>query len=218
MIEEMFFLDIIEFYLKFWLLSLALRFILSFLPWKVFDILRFIGNLIRFPIKRFFYWIYGVKVEETDLEKSTFITEETDDFDCRMTSNVVGPLLIQTYIGSFILYWANQLYPTSYLWISIILYVFGFSIILMSAPDFKEAEDLVRVSVKSILKWFAKLVFLSIPAYLLIHFFVGSETLAQAVFVFTLLIPLYFNRKKESGERWIKSKKAKVAEVDPFGE
>ena len=120
MIEEMFFLDIIEFYLKFWLISLALRFMLSFMPWKVLDIFRFMGNIIRFPIKRFFYWMYGVKVEETDLEKSVFITEEVADFDCRITSNVVGPLLIQTYIGSFAMYWANRLYPTDYTWISII--------------------------------------------------------------------------------------------------
>jgi hypothetical protein len=217
MIEEMFFLDIIEFYLKFWLISLALRFLLSFLPWKVFDILRFVGNIIRFPIKRFFYWIYGVRILETDLEKSVFITEEISDFDCRITSNIVGPLLIQTYIGSFMLYWANRLYPTSYLWLSIVLYTIGFCIVLMSAPDLKEVEDLLRVSVKSILKWLAKLCFLSIPAYLLIHFFVGIEALAQGVFVLTLLIPVYFNRKKESSEGWVRSKKAKV-EVDPFGE
>ncbi|MHA1200536.1 MAG: hypothetical protein ACTSQF_14545 [Candidatus Heimdallarchaeaceae archaeon] len=218
MIEEMFFLDIIEFYLKFWLISLALRWLISFLPWKVFDIFRFIGNLIRFPIKRFFYWIYGVKIEETDLEKSTFITEEVTDFDCRITSNIIGPLLIQTYIGSFILYWANELYPTSYTWLSIVLYIIGFCIILMSAPDFKETEELLRVSVKSIFKWFGKLVLLSIPAYLLIYFLVGIETLAQGIFILTLLIPVFYNRKKESGERWVKSKKAKIVEADPFGE
>ncbi len=218
MIEEMFFLDIIEFYLKFWLISLVLRWLLSFLPWKVFDILRFIGNLIRFPIKIFFYWVYGVKVEEKDFEKSIFITEEVSNFDCRITSNVIGPLLIQTYIGSFTLYWANQLYPTSYTWLSIVLYVIGFCIILMSAPDFKEAEELLRVSVKSILLWFGKLVLLAIPAYLLLHFLVGIEALAQGIFVLALLIPVYYHRKKESGEKWLKSKKAKVVEADPFGE
>ncbi len=218
MIEEMFFLDIIEFYLKFWLISLALRWVLSFLPWKIFEILRFIGNLIRYPVKRFFYWIYGVTVEETDFEKSVFLTEEVSDFDCRLTSNVIGPLLILTYIGSFILYWADQLYGTSYLWLSIVLYVLGFSIILMSAPDFKESEELLRVNVKSIFKWFGKLVLLAVPVYLLLHFLVGIETLAQGMFVLALFVPVYFHRKKESGETWRKSKKAKVVEADPFGE
>jgi hypothetical protein len=221
MIEEMFFLDIIEFYLKFWLISLAIRWIVSFLPWKIFDMLRFVGNIIRFPIKRVFYWIYGIKVEDTDLEKSIFTTEETRDFDCRITSNVLGPLFIQSYIGSFILYWANQLYATSYLWLSIVLYVIGFCIVLVSAPDLKEVEELLHVSVKSIFKWLGKLILFSIPAYLLLHFFVGIEALAQGVFVLTLLVPVYHNRRKAdstSGEKWVKSKKAKMVEADPFGE
>jgi len=218
MIEEMFFLEIIEFYLKFWLISLFLRWLLSFLPGKIFEIIRFIGNLVRFPVKLFFYWLYGVKVEETDYEKSVFITEEVTDFDCRITSNVAGPLLILTYIGSFIYYWANYLFDLQYLWISIVLFVLAFSIILMAAPDFHESKELLQVSVKSIFKWFGKVVLLCIPIYLILHYFVGIETLAQGAFILALLIPFYHHRRKDASEHFVKSKKAKVLEVDPFGE
>jgi len=218
MLEEMFFLDIIEFYLKFWLFSLFLRWLMSFFPGKVSEIVRFIGNIFRFPVKKLFYWIYGVKVLETDYEKSIFITEEVRDFDCRITSNVAAPLLILTYLGAIILYWANYLYGGEYLWLSIVLYVLGFSIVLMSAPDLNESEELLHVSVVSIFKWFGKLTLLAVPSYLLIHFFVGIETLAQAVFIFAMLIPVYRLRKDETAEKFIKSKKAKVLEADPFGE
>lgn len=221
MLEDMFFLDVLEFYLKFWLISMFLRWLMSFFPGKIPDIIRFVGNIFRFPVKKFFYWIYGVKVIETDYEKSKFVTEETRDFDCRMTSNVAGPLLILTYFGALILYWANYLYDGEYLWVSIILYVLGFAVILMSAPDLNESEELLRVSVFSIFKWFGKLVLLALPAYFLVHFFVGVETLAQAAFILTLLIPVYRLRKEkdeETQEMFVKSKKAKILEADPFGE
>ncbi|MBY9002032.1 MAG: hypothetical protein KGD64_14025 [Candidatus Heimdallarchaeota archaeon] len=218
MLEEMFFLNIIEFYLKFWLISLFLRWLMSFFPGKISEIVRFIGNMFRFPVKKLFYWIYGVHVLETDYEKSVFITEEVRDFDCRITSNIAAPLLVLTYLGAIILYWANYLYYGEYLWISIILYVLGFTIVLMSAPDLNETEELLQVSVVSIFKWVGKIALLSIPAYLLIHFFVGNESLAQAVFVLTMFIPVYRLRHEETSETFIKSKKAKVLEVDPFGE
>ena len=217
MIEDIFFLEIIEFYLKFWLISLFLRWILSFLPGKIFEIVSFLGNLIRFPVKRLFYWIYGVSVIETDFEKSEFITEEVVDFDCRITSNVTGPLLILTYVAAFIFYWANYLYNISYIWISIILFILAFAILLMSAPNLKETEELLQVSIKSIFKWFAKVLFLSLPLYFIIHFFVGNETLAQGVFVLTMLIPLYHHRSEDSSEKMMKTKKVKIQEVDPFG-
>ena len=92
MIEDIFLLEIIEFYLKFWLISLAMRWMLSFLPGRIFDLIRFIGNLARYPVKRLLYLIYGVQILETDLEKSLFKTEEVDDFDCRITSNVIAPV------------------------------------------------------------------------------------------------------------------------------
>ena len=169
MIEDMFFLNIIEFYLKFWLISLFLRWILSFMPGKIFELISFIGNLVRHPVKRLFYWMYGVEVLETDLEKSEFLTEEVDNFDCRITSNVIGPLLILTYIGSFIFYWAGYLYDIEQTWISITLYVLAFAIILMSAPSYHESEELIRVSIKSIFIWLAKVVVLCVPIYLLLH-------------------------------------------------
>jgi len=217
MIEEIFFLEIIEFYLKFWLISLFLRWILSFLPGKIFEMVSFVGNLIRFPVKRLFYWIYGVQVLETDFEKSEFVTEAVVDFDCRITSNVTGPLLILTYISAFIFYWANHLYNLSYIWISVILFILAFSIVLMSAPNLKESEELLQVNVKSILKWFAKILFLSLPLYFIIHFFVGNETLAQGVFVLSMLIPLYHHKSEISSEKMMKTKKVKIQEVDPFG-
>jgi hypothetical protein len=219
MLEEIFLLEIIEFYLKFWLISLASRWILSFLPGRIFELIRFTGNLIRYPVKRFFYWLYGVKIIESDLEKSVFMTEEVDDFDCRITSNILAPLLILTYIGSFILYWANKLYETSpYTWIGIVLFILGFTIILTSAPDFKETEELLRTNLKSIFKWFAKLVFFALPLYFVLHYFVQIEALAQGIFFVVLLIPLYHHKRKNTGEKWIKSKKAKILEADPFGE
>lgn len=218
MLEEMFFLDIIEFYLKFWLISLFLRWLMSFFPGKISEIVRFIGNMFRFPVKKMFYWIYGVQVLETDYEKSVFVTEEVRDFDCRITSNLAAPLLVLTYLGAIILYWANYLYYGEYTWVSIILYVLGFAIVLMSAPDLNETEELLHVSVVSIFKWVGKLVLLAIPAYLLIHFLVLNETLAQGVFVLAMLIPVYRLRKEETSESFIKSKKAKVLEADPFGE
>ena len=218
MLEEMFFLDIIEFYLKFWLISLFLRWLMSFFPGKISEIVRFIGNMFRFPVKKMFYWIYGVQVLETDYEKSVFVTEEVRDFDCRITTNIAAPLLVLTYLGAIILYWANYLYYGEYTWVSIILYVLGFAIVLMSAPDLNETEELLHVSVVSIFKWVGKLVLLAIPAYLLIHFLVLNETLAQGVFVLAMLIPVYRLRKEETSENFIKSKKAKVLEADPFGE
>ncbi|OLS30273.1 MAG: hypothetical protein HeimAB125_19790 [Candidatus Heimdallarchaeota archaeon AB_125] len=219
MLEDIFLLEIIEFYLKFWLISLALRWILSFLPGRIFELIRFTGNLIRYPVKRLFYWIYGVKVLESDLEKSLFKTEEVDDFDCKMTANILAPLLILTYIGSFVLYWANQLYDNSqYNWIGIVLFILGFAIILTSAPDFRESEELLKTNIKSIFKWFAKLAFFALPTYFVLHYFVNIEALAQGMFFVILLIPLYHHRRKNTGEKWVKSKKAKLLEADPFGE
>ncbi|MCG3260115.1 MAG: hypothetical protein H7644_10230 [Candidatus Heimdallarchaeota archaeon] len=218
MIQDIFLLEIIEFYLKFWLISLAMRWMLSFLPGRIFDLIRFTGNLARYPVKRLLYLIYGVQILETDFEKSLFKTEEVDDFDCRITSNVIAPLLILTYVGSFILYWANVLYDTKYSWISIILFILGFAIILMSAPDFREAEELLKTNLKSIFKWFAKLVFLALPTYFILHYLVGIEALSQGVFFIILLIPVYHHSRRNIGEKWVKSKKAKVLEADPFGE
>ncbi|MCG3217263.1 MAG: hypothetical protein KAS63_11075 [Candidatus Heimdallarchaeota archaeon] len=219
MIEDMFFLEIIEFYLKFWLISLLLRWLLSFMPGKIFELISFVGNLIRYPVKRFFYWLYGVKVIETDLEKSLFLTEEeVNDFDCRMTSNVIGPLLILTYAGSFLFYWANYLYNINQIWISIVLYVLAFAIILMSAPSYHESEELIKVSIKSIFKWLGKIAVLSLPIYFLIYYLAGAETLAQGAFVLTLMIPFYHHKRDLKEEKMVKSKKAKVLEVDPFGE
>ena len=218
MIEDMFFLNIIEFYLKFWLISLFLRWIISFLPGKISDVIRFVGNLIRYPIKRFFYWVYGVSVIETDFEKSVFKTEELRDFDCRITSNILAPLFIQSYIGSFIYYWAQYSYEENYLWTSIILFVLAFSVILMAAPDYHECEEILKVSVKSIFKWAGKLIILSLPVYFIIHFLVGNEALAQGLFIISLLIPFYHHSIGEKEEPIMKSKKAKVLEVDPFGE
>ena len=218
MIEDMFFLNIIEFYLKFWLISLFLRWILSFMPGKIFELISFIGNLVRHPVKRLFYWMYGVEVLETDLEKSEFLTEEVDNFDCRITSNVIGPLLILTYIGSFIFYWAGYLYNIEQTWISITLYVLAFAIILMSAPSYHESEELIRVSIKSIFIWLAKVVVLCVPIYLLLHYLVGIEVLAQGVFILTLMIPFYHHKSEGKEEKFVKTKKAKIVEADPFGE
>lgn len=218
MIEDMFFLKIIEFYLKFWLISLFLRWIISFLPGKITDVIRFVGNIIRFPIKRFFYWVYGVSVIEKDFEKSIFITEELRDFDCRVTSNILAPLFIQSYIGSFIYYWAQYLYIENYLWSSIILFILAFVIILMAAPDYNECYQIIKVSVKSIFKWVGKIIALSLPVYFLVHFLVGNAALAQGLFIITLLIPVYHHSFHEREEPMIKSKKAKILEADPFGE
>ena len=63
----------------------------------------------------------------------------------------------------------------------------------MAAPDKNEVEELVHVSVKSVFKWVLKVAILSVPAYLLIHFLVGIETLAQGAFVLGLLVPFYFH-------------------------
>ncbi|MHA1687010.1 MAG: hypothetical protein ACTSYD_11500, partial [Candidatus Heimdallarchaeaceae archaeon] len=193
MYEEMFFLAIIDFFIKFWFFSLFFRWLIGFLPGKLSEMIRFIGNTVRFPVKRFFYWLYGVKVLETDLEKSLFKTEKVRDFDCRITSNIAGPLLILTYVSSIAFYWAHYLYNTGYKWLGITLYVFGFAVILMAAPDKNEVEELVHVSVKSVFKWVLKVAILSVPAYLLIHFLVGIETLAQGAFVLGLLVPFYFH-------------------------
>jgi len=218
MIEDMFFLEIIEFYIKYWLISLFLRWVLSFMPGKIFELISFVGNLVRHPIKRFFYWLYGVKVLETDLEKSLFQTEEADSFDCRITANVIGPLLFLTYIGSFIFYWAQYLYEIEQTWISITLYVLAFAIVLMSAPSYHEAEELIRVSIKSIFIWLAKVVILCLPIYFLLHYLVGIETLAQGAFILALMIPFYHHRSEAKEEKFVKTKKAKILEADPFGE
>jgi len=217
MFEDMFFLEILDFYVKFWLLSLLLRWMLSFLPGKLFDIVRYIGSIVRYPVKMFFYWLYGVKVEKVDLEEAVFQTEEVNDFDCRMTSNVVGPLLILTYIGSFLLYWANYFMKNNLSWLGIIFFAFAFSIILMSAPDLKEAESLVHVTIKSIFKWAGKVILISVPAYLLLHYFVGIKTLAQAVFILGLMVPFYFHKHKNAPEKELNVRTKNIIEADPFG-
>ncbi len=219
MFEVLFFLEIIEFYIKFWFVSLALRWLISFLPGKIMDMIRFLGNLVRFPIKRFFYFLYGVKVLETDFEKSLFETEEVKDFDCRITANITGPLLLLSYIGAFLLYFAQQFMDKDLLWIAIIFYVLGFSIILMSAPDIQETEQLLHVSVISIFKWLGKIVLFSLPLYLLIHHYVDNEVLAQVAFIITMLMPVYHHRSETEGVQVVKKNKKdmNILEVDPFG-
>lgn len=215
--EEMFFLAILDFFIKFWFFSLVLRFLIGLLPGKLSDMIRFIGNTVRFPVKRFFYWLYGVKVLETDMEKSVFKTEKVHDFDCRITANIAGPLLILTYIGSISLYWANYIYNLGMTWLGISLYVFGFSIILMTAPDLSEVAELGDVRVKSIFKWILKIALVSVPAYLLLHYFVQIEALAQGAFVLGMLVPFYFHKHSESSLITSASPKGYV-EYDPFAE
>ena len=196
MLEDMFFLEILNFYVKFWLLSLLLRWILTFLPGKIFEIVRFLGSIFRYPIKAFLYWLYGVKVKKIDWEQGIFLTEDVKDFDCRLTANIAGPLVILTYVGSFLLYWANYFQNNGLVWLSVLFYTFAFSIILMSAPDLHETEEVVHVTVKSIFKWIAKIAFICVPAYLLTHYLLGIETLAQGVFILGMLVPFYFHKSK----------------------
>ncbi|MHA1398362.1 MAG: hypothetical protein ACTSSF_11780, partial [Candidatus Heimdallarchaeaceae archaeon] len=121
-----------------------------------------------------------------------------------------------SYIASFFLYWGEFFYE-NYMGIGITFYVLAFSIALMTAPDFRESEEILQVSVFSIFKWLGKVILLCLPAYLLIHYFVAVETLAQGVFILLLLIPTYHHKKVETQESPVKAKKAKVLEVDPFG-
>ena len=66
-----------------------------------------------------------------------------------------------------------------------------------------------ETNIKSIFKWFAKLAFFALPTYFVLHYFVNIEALAQGMFFVILLIPLYHHRRKNTGEKWVKSKKAK---------
>lgn len=145
--------------------------------------------MIRYPIRKFFFWIYSVPIEHEDEDELEFqIPSEIRDFDCLVTANITGVLFLLSIIGGGLMLLGRQL-TIYHIWLSLAIQIIGFIVFLNSMPVLSEFKQFKNIKFTSIIKWILKVVIIALPSYIFVFHF--DKGLALLTFCLTLTIPLY---------------------------
>lgn len=207
------YLEFINLYVKIILLSIIVRGIIFLLPEKGYYFFKVVGMIFRYPIKRLFYFLYGVEVYHIDWEKVEIETNKVKDFDCLFTTNIVVPFIFLSTLSSFLLSYGSGLFEQGYYWLGGILYSIGIIMVSFSIPDTNEVKIVFDSNFQSSVKFLFKISAIA-AALLLINKFYPSIPfwISLLILCFIIVVPLYHyhgNKNKEK-ERKI------VITTDPF--
>ncbi len=187
--------------LSFLLFAILFRMIVFLLPKKIYEIIMFAGNLVRLPIKRLFLWFYNVEVMEYKWEESTLTIEKCDNFDCLMTSIIIGPF-VALFSLAYLFFDVHQRLDSmdiKFTWFNLnieflawILLIFSIIIVVTAVPSSKEIKAVLNTTKSSLFLWCVKALVAIISTYISYSYNTGVVS-PPTVFlpVLLLLIPIY---------------------------
>ncbi len=157
--------------------------------------------MIRYPIRKFFFWIYSVPIEHENEDELEFqIPSEIKDFDCLITANITGVLFLLSIIGGGLMILGRYI-STYNIWLSLAIQILGFIVFLNSMPVLSEFKQFKNIKLFSVFKWVFKLVILALPTYVFVFNFLSDKGLALLTFCLTLTIPLYRYKEQKHPQR-----------------
>ncbi|MHA1865826.1 MAG: hypothetical protein ACTSWZ_04895 [Candidatus Heimdallarchaeaceae archaeon] len=209
---EVVFLNFLNLFVKIWLSALLINILLSTLLRPVYKHLLAIGLLFSLPIKRLFYWIYRVPVENIDWENGIIKTKKVINMDCLATTIIIMPVFILSYLSSWLFYFAGKIYPSGYKFFGILLYIIASLSLAFSIPNFEELKLFSDISLHSSLFYFLKWVFVIIVVFSIVEFTSISLDILTTVILVLLATPFY--RYSEEDEENIEDMKKVIG--DPF--
>ncbi|MHA1400978.1 MAG: hypothetical protein ACTSQE_11580 [Candidatus Heimdallarchaeaceae archaeon] len=215
MISE-FYLSFFNLYIRIWFVALGVRWLVSLLPEQIFRFFRVSGLIVRFPIKRFFYWVYGVPVKEIDFNRGVMKTKDTKNFDCLVTTNIILPLAIMSYIAGWLLYLGNTLYFEGFRWLGGSTYVVGLAVACFTLPDLEELKLFSNINVLSLYSYILKLGVISGISYVVFLYTAINADLLIIIAVILLATPIYRYHSEEQQAESIAEEKSLVLKSDPF--
>ncbi|MHA1116606.1 MAG: hypothetical protein K9W45_01100 [Candidatus Heimdallarchaeum aukensis] len=201
---EIVFLNFLNLFVKIWLSALLINILLSTLLKPIYKHLLAIGLVFNLPIKRLFYWIYRVPIENIDWENGLIRTKKVNNMDCLATTVVIMPVFILSYLSSWLFYFAGKIYPYGYKFFGIVLYIVASLSLAFSIPNFEELKLFNNINLHSSLVYLLKWVFVVIVVFSIVEFTSISLDVLTTVILVLLATPFYSYKEDEENVENIK--------------
>lgn len=207
------YLEFINLYVKIVLLSILVRGIFFLLPEKGYYFFKVVGMIFRYPVKRLFYFIYGVEVYRIDWEKVEIESSKVEDFDCLFTTNIIAPFIFLSSFSSFFLSYGSELFEQKYYWLGGILYSIGFIMVSFSIPDSSEVRIVFDANFQSSVKFLFKIVAIGATLLLINKFYPDLPFWISLIILgFIIVVPLYHYHGIKGKEK----ERNVIITTDPF--